>query len=231
MKHVGRVLSLEYVANDASPQLLVGLVDGGPLNTPARYTIAHPDLLKVVHRTLATGDVLECTLKNLLDGTVELIAFRMIKEVSAKPGEARHLRVHQHKLQRGEPEADSPEPGEIGTLEGRVLEEGEDVFSLVWDADRPGGSGVVSILRWHDAYYYKAEEGTFGPFANLHDALEWSELDTLSSVTVSITCSEMNSEALVSLLTLRDGEEPGFRVEINGEEWTFGEDGNLLRAT
>ena len=129
--------------------------------------------------------------------------------------------------------SDYPQPEEIGALEDCVLEEeGEDVFSLHWDASEPYGSGVESILRCHGSnYYYKGASGTFGPFPSLHDALEWSELLAISSVTVSVTSSEMNSEELASLLRSQDDVEPGFSIEINHEKWNLGLDRNLHKFT
>jgi len=232
MKHVGQVLALEFARNDAAPDLLVGAVDGQSVDATVRFTIANADLLKVVRRTLATGDVIECTSKDSPGGTPELVSFGRVEESKAKRGQARHLQVRQVIREKGKPQTEPRKPGEISESKSeRIGDEGENVFSLTWEANYPGGNGVESILRWRATYYYAGDHGTFGPFSTLRDALQWSELNNVGSVTESITCSEMDSDALARLLTLRDGEKSGFRFEINGEQWAFDQNGNLNRAT
>jgi hypothetical protein len=236
-KNVGKVIAIKYSDYYEYPLLLIDSTGDSSYDDLDGYAIIKPELMEKTHGTLATGDVVECIAKNASDEIAELINFRIIERKEPKnQWETRYLRIHHpdgHFDNWGEAGA---KPGEVDMSHSdwELLEEGDCVFRLDWEGMY---AGVSSIVRLGSTYYYDMDGQVFGRFSSLRDALRWSEMDTFNTATISIECSEMDSETIADMLQpqadwlhLQDNVEPGFRFEINGEEWELSDQGTLKRS-
>jgi len=122
------------------------------------------------------------------------------------------------------------EPGEMDLMDKRIGSFMDDVFTLTWDA---GGTnnGSWSILNIGPYYFGDISQGMFGPFATLTDALEWSGMTTITSVTKSIKSSELTAGELARFLSATEEVEQGFQLQINDESWEFNWRGTWSRST
>ena len=153
-----------------------------------------------------------------------------MQQYEPKQGEARNLRIDHWDGQFDNLGTAGAEPGELDMSESdrELLEEGDCVFRLDWEGMY---AGVSSIVRLGDIYYYDMDGQVFGTFSSLKDALRWSEMDTLNPATISIECSEMDSETIAGMLLPSPyKDQPSFSFEINGEEWEVDEQGTLIRS-
>ncbi len=224
MKAVGIVLGIEYTESQEYPQLLISSGDISIPENTIGYRIISTDLMKVIRRTLATGDLVEYLVPDLNDGDTELLGVRLIEPAAEQKGEARTLRIKH--CGRGPDFSDAAyaEPKWIELSEAESLQEGEAVFSWVWER------GATTIIRARGAYFYDGEDGMFGPFRTLLDSLRWSDLDKFTISTESIQCSEIDAESLAELLTTWDKLPIGFEIILNDENWKLGHQGRLVRA-
>lgn len=71
---------------------------------------------------------------------------------------------------RDAPPADDGDEADRYSLQDRVLEQGEEVQYLIWEADAPGYSGSTRIYAL-DGAFYVIQDGEFhGPFASIREA-------------------------------------------------------------
>lgn len=227
---VGRVRRLEQTSSDDRPWLVLEPIGTAAGADAARYAVPDEDMLKALRRTLATGDVIECNVTEMVHGATITSNFRIVERAPEQSGRGRELRIKYAKPGPNSSDADYGDPDEIDSSEAEELRRGETVFSLAWDGDAPGHSGLVQIIRARGDYFYSGDEGMFGPFRTLLDAFHWNDLDTFSSVTASIRCSELDATALAVLLEPSDDVPIGYRLDINGEGWELGGSGRLVRA-
>lgn len=224
IRAAGIVLGIEYTEGQEYPQLLISSGDISIPENTIGYRIISTDLMKVIRRTLATGDLVEYLVPDLNDGDTELLGVRLIEPAAEQKGEARTLRIEH--CGRGPDFSDAAyaEPKSIELSEEESLREGEAVFSWVWE------TGVTMIIRARGAYFYDGDDGMFGPFRTLLDSLRWSDLDKFTISTESIQCSEIDAESLAELLTTWDKLPIGFEIILNDENWKLGHQGRLVRA-
>lgn len=227
---VGKVLRLEKASYDACPWLVLEPAGAPSGADSARYSVPNPEMVKVFRRTLATGDVIECNVMDMLHGAIVTSSFRIVERAPEQSGRVRELRVEYGEPGSNSSDAEYGEPEEIDPSEAEELRQGETVFSHAWDGNAPGHSGVIQIIRARGDYFYSGDEGMFGPFRTLLDAFHWNHLDTFSSATESIRCSELDVAELADLLAPRDDVPIGYRLEINGDRWELGASGRLVRA-
>ncbi len=91
--------------------------------------------MKVIRRNIATGDVIECNVRDTPDENPELVTFRFIERFEPGPGEVRHLNIHQEYISFDEFRIDNQNTSETGTYSGEILELGETVYSLTWETN------------------------------------------------------------------------------------------------
>ena len=229
-KHVGKVIAIQYAQGDEHPRLHIDSEGYLSIGNPDGYAIVNPELMKKIHRTLATGDVVECQVRNTPDGIMELTNFGIVQQYEPIQGEVRKLQIHHWDGQFGNLGIAGAQPGQIdmSDTDWELLHQGDYVFNLTWEGMT---GGVSSIVRLGNTYYYDEDSGVFGPFSSLREALRWSEMDTLNPATTSIECSEMDSETIAGMLLPSPyKDEPSFSFEINGEEWEVDEQGTLKRS-
>ena len=100
-----------------------------------------------------------------------------------------------------------------------IPNEGEEVYSLVWDSGGPGaGSDSETIYKFRGAYFKKLSGDELeGPYKSLNEVLTDRFL-MVTDATVSIWCSELSAEELTPRLYLTDIGD-GYRVEINDDTY------------
>ena len=100
-------------------------------------------------------------------------------------------------------------------------EKGECVFIHDYEADAPGGGGVVLVYRYLGKYGCSGEGFSGEPFDLLEEALEHADLLSLSQMSSSISCEEMTAAEIAAALVHADWLIDGFELEINNEPWVY----------
>ena len=231
MNLIGTVLRLEFTEGAATPSLVIELVDDAGEGRIARCPVSDPEMVKVFRRTLSSGDLIDCQVAKADREIGPIEGFRIINKAAERPGYGRSLQFEHYGPDLVFSDADFEQPKEIEGSKAELLETGDTVFSLAWDADRPGGSGVNTVTRVGNVYFVDCGAGWMGPFRKLMDVLVWAEMDKFNTTTESISCSEMNAAALATLLAPWDDVPIGFQIWLNDEGWTLNSQRRLERKS
>ena len=223
VKYIGKVEEINYSESGKCPRLRIKPVGSSIQKYADGFIIMNNDLMKAIRRTLATGDIIECT----VDNYYRLLGFRVINKTESELGVVRHLSIHYEDVDFEQFRKEGSKSDEIGNFYGDVVELGETVYRLDWTGMY---SGVMLIVRLGNSYFSDLEQGpVLGPFSTLIDAIKGSELDYFSEATESIECTELDSKTLASLLKTDERIESGFKLFLNSEEWELNEDGTLKK--
>ena len=93
----------------------------------------------------------------------------------------------------------------------------EPVYSVEWDADRPGGGGAALVYPWKGGYVVVSEMGDTVVYPTLEAAITEGEVNYVTDATVSVESTELSAEALAGMLRTFDGGD--YWIEINGEPY------------
>jgi hypothetical protein len=129
-------------------------------------------------------------------------------------------------LEDDEDDEDDDEDLKDDELEGddlvdRIIDKGEEVFSLNWDSGGPGsGGGCESVYHWKGKFaFFSLDFDNSGPYASLDEALqEHEQLLMVTSATESIDCTLLTTEELAKRLSC---EGDVHEIELNGEPWVY----------
>lgn len=116
-------------------------------------------------------------------------------------------------------------PGE----EIRELFTSRNVYSLSWDSGAPGpGAWCDGVSLIGGLYYVDLEPEVYGPFYRFEDALQNTEILSVTTATTDVDCSMLSERQITQWL--RPFDLPyGFSLCINGTPWTWVPDGRWKR--
>ena len=114
-------------------------------------------------------------------------------------------------------------------LQEEIAKNGEAVYGVYWDSGAPGaGADWETVYKYKGKYYlWLTFDDEHGPYDTLLEALEVSELLSVTDATVSVTCTEIPTEELVRKLTYLG--DTGLTITVNEEEWQVTGDGEFMR--
>ena len=105
-------------------------------------------------------------------------------------------------------------------LPNKISEEAENVFTLGWDGDFPGGSGAIWITKWNDLYFLASSDyDPEGPFDSLEEVLE-DERFHVGNPQPELTCHVLPLKRVLKIATDLVTEE-GDRAFINDKEYVL----------
>lgn len=108
-----------------------------------------------------------------------------------------------------------------------IVENGDVVYTYMWDSGGPGiGGGVDEVFCWKDKYAVRSSESyhPYGPYDSLEEAISAHNLTDVYSAMTEIDCSGMDPRELAEQILFQDDLT---EVYINGERWYLTEDGEI----
>jgi len=105
-----------------------------------------------------------------------------------------------------------------------IFEDGQCVYALNWESDRPGGAGVERVFSLNSLYTAALDDGELlGPYESLREAIRQNEqLHIIGPCVTGIESTELNADEIQALLTLSDELiQQGCSLMVNGEKRTL----------
>jgi len=111
----------------------------------------------------------------------------------------------------------------------KIIRFGKIVYSVFWDSGGPGaGADFEFIYKWRDRYAVGLSfDEPQGPYQSLSEAIRASDLNLVTSATVSISSSELTAEQIAEIL--KPNEDPPFALRINEEIWRLSQAGKFIK--
>ena len=103
-----------------------------------------------------------------------------------------------------------------------IINQGKIALTHCWDSGGPGaGAGEEQVYRLGEQYAVASEiEGPLGPFQSLHEAIEQTDVLSITDASESIDCDELSIAQILELLQLHyHGDEPC--LDINGHRCVY----------
>ena len=114
----------------------------------------------------------------------------------------------------------------------KIIKHGKAVLSYYWDSGGPGaGAGVEQVFCFKERYAVASEyEGSLGPFDSLLQAIEKTNILSISDASERIECESLSVAQIIDLLQMYcDGDEPV--LDINGQACEFDPGTGCYRQT
>jgi hypothetical protein len=112
-----------------------------------------------------------------------------------------------------------------------IRNDGDPVYSYHWDSGNPGaGAWTDFVFKYRDRYWFDGSDGMAGPYDSLMEALPDEFGIGVTSATVSVTSSEMDSGDIIDLLRPMDLDE-AVTITVNGGTVSVSPDGKTKKRT
>ncbi len=104
----------------------------------------------------------------------------------------------------------------------KIIKRGKVVLSYYWDSGGPGaGAGVEQAFCFEESYAVASEyEGPLGPFDSLLQAIEQTNILSISGASEKIECESLSVAQIIDLLQMYCNEDEPV-LDINGQVCEF----------